>query len=372
MLRVGSVEYLQQEESTTLAGQVKGTRLFWTMPTELATPPRGEPFVAALLPAAMATNEAIVLPGELPVDAGFLANIEQLQAIFCRWFPGLRPIPIRATIGSLSGGGTLRATGYSGGVDSSYTVDTLGPRLDAVLLVEGIEYRNEVPGLTDEVARRLSAPMARRHLRLVRVRTNVKQAGRSLGASWSVALGGALASAVHAVRIAEYHVAASNSWENLRPYGSHPFTDPLWSSSAVAIRHHGADLRRIDKVRHLGQVPDLLDILRVCFQGTAYNCGRCQKCLMTSAALRALGLSSPALPPLTDSSLLRRIYVEHDGDLVDWEELVLPDLLDRDPALHRELTRVTRRYRWRKLMHNFDALATGGRLLGVRRSLRAA
>lgn len=352
---------------TTLAGWVRGERVFWEAPEADAGPLRGEPFVAAMLPAAMAAGEPIVLPENAPVDPIFLANIGQLQEIFARWFPGHIAAPIRATVAPHAGPGTLRATGYSGGLDSSYTVDVLGPRLEAVVLIEGIEYRDEQAALHDDVATRLRAAMDRRGLRMIRVRTNVKGFGRALGAKWSVALGGALASAVHALRIAEYHVAASNSWENLRPYGSHPLTDPLWSSAATAFRHHGADLRRIEKARHLASAPDLLDELRVCFQGTAYNCGRCQKCLMTAAALRALGLASRAMPALENSSPLRDVHIEHDGDLVDWEEILVPGLKDRDPTLHHAIVRAIRKFRWRKVVREVDDLTTNGRL---RRTLR--
>jgi CelD/BcsL family acetyltransferase involved in cellulose biosynthesis len=352
-------------DTTLLAGVVDAERVFWEFPTTVPSGPRGEPFVAALLPAAMATGRSIELPATLPVDATFLANIEQLQTIFTRWFPGHHRVTIRATVTPHEVRGTLRATGYSGGLDSSYTVDVLGPYLDAVVLIEGIEYRDERPGLSEAVATRLSGAMARRNLRLLRVRTNVKAFGRALGARWHVALGGALASAVHVLGLAEYHVAASNSWENLRPYGSHPVTDPLWSSGVTTLHHHGTDLRRIDKARYLGAVPDLLDELRVCFQGTDYNCGQCQKCLMTSAALRALAITTPAMPRLEDPTLLRRVYIEHDGDLVDWEEILLPDLARRDPPLHAELTRAIRRYRWRALLRTVDTLATGGRLRGL-------
>jgi CelD/BcsL family acetyltransferase involved in cellulose biosynthesis len=358
--------------TTLLAGVVDDQRVFWEIPSSTPSEPRGEPFVAALLAAAMATGRPIELPDSLPVDPTFLSNIETLQTIFARWFPGYRPVTIRATIAPHTLPGASRATGYSGGLDSSYTVDVLGRHLDAVVLIEGIEYRDERPGLSESVAARLGGAMTRRNLRMLLVRTNVKAFGRALGAHWHAALGGALASAVHVLGISEYFVAASNSWENLRPYGSHPVTDPLWSSAVTRLHHHGTDMRRIDKAEYLRRVPDLLDELRVCFQGTDYNCGRCQKCLMTSAALRALDIRTPAMPALVDPTLLRSVYIEHEGDLVDWEEILVPDLAARDPSLHAELTRAIRRYKWRSLLRSADTLATGGRLRNLIRRTRPA
>jgi hypothetical protein len=364
-MRVEGTIVRESSQGIRLEARVQGETLFWELPRLASFEPRGEPFVCALLPAAMRAGTAITLPDDLPLDPTFLTNIERLQSVFLRWFPELRQVTIRATIGARTVRTLDRATGYSGGIDSSFTLDVLGDRLDTALLIDGIEYREESPELFDQISSTLDAAVEHRGLRLVRVRTNVKAFGRALGAKWSESLGGAIASTVHAAGFAEYHVAASNSWENLRPYGSHPLTDPLWSSATVRIDHHGAELRRIDKIRYLGTVPDLLKLVRVCFQGSDYNCGRCQKCLMTMAGFRALGISSPALPRLDDATLLRQVVVEHDGDLVDWEELLVPGLEKTDPALHHELGRLVRRYRWRRLAKSFDELAMGGRFRGL-------
>jgi hypothetical protein len=365
MMLVEGTTVRHRANGIRLEARIGGEPLFWELPELASFEPRGEPFVCALLPAAMRAGTGITLPSDLPLDPTFLTHIERLQAVFARWFPDLRTVPIRATVATRTVRSGLSATGYSGGIDSSFSLDVLGKQLDAALLIDGIEYRQDAPELFDRITSTLDAAVERRGLRLIRVRTNVKAFGRTHGAKWSEALGGAIASSVHAAGFAQYHVAASNSWENLRPYGSHPLTDPLWSSATIRIDHHGAELRRIDKIRYLGSVPDLLALIRVCFQGNDYNCGRCQKCVMTMAGFRALGLTSPALPHLSDPTVLRQVVVEHDGDLVDWEELIVPGLERRDPVLHRELSRLVRHYRWRRLAKSFDELATGGRFRGL-------
>lgn len=359
-MRVEQPQITRGPLGSRFEASVQGETLFWELPETVDVEPRGEAFVCALLPIAMRTGTPIELPDELPIDATFQANIDRLQAVFTRWYPGLSPVTIRGTVAPRSVTPSRRVAGYSGGVDSSYTVDSLAPLLDGALLIDGIEYRNEAPVLFAQVRSTLAEALAPR-LPLMVVRTNVKTFGRNLGAQWSMALGGAIASAVHAAGFAEYHLAASNTWENLRPYGSHPLTDPLWSGSGMVIHHHGAELRRIDKLRHLKGVPELLSRLRVCFQGDEYNCGKCQKCVMTMTGLRVVEATSSAIPPLTDPRLLRHVTIEHDGDLVDWAEMLVPDLGERDPVLRRELSRLVRRYQWRQVAQKVDALATGGR-----------
>ncbi|HRP06984.1 MAG TPA: hypothetical protein PLL69_00720 [Gemmatimonadales bacterium] len=361
-VRVEAARVLPIPAGLRTEASILGTTLFWEIPGTVPFEQRGEPFLAALLPIAMMRGEGVDLPDTLPVDSNFLANLEQLQVIFARWFSDLSPVPIRASVAPRTLPTRGRATGYSGGIDSSYSLDVLGSRIDSALLIDGIEFRTDHPELFDGVRATLGGALAGRGLELITVRTNVKTFGRELGLKWSIALGSALASSVHAAGFAEYHIAASNSWENIRPFGSHPITDPLWSSATTRIQHHGAEFNRVDKIAYLSSRPELLDHLRVCFQGTAYNCGKCHKCLMTMSGMRAVGATSKALPPLEDPRELRTLEIAHDGHLLDWEEILLPGLADRDPKFHAEVTRLIQRYRWRRMIRHFDEVLMRGRI----------
>lgn len=359
-LEVRNVRLDDHAATVTLSGEVAGEQLFWTMPPRPSIALRGEPFVAALLVSAMRSGRDLVLPANAPVDPAMIRSTDLLQSIFTRWFPELRQIRIIAPTLAPRDGSSQRMAGYSGGVDSSYTVYRLRPELDGTVLFDGIEYRKANPTLMSVVGQTLNVPMQALGTPLTTVQTNAKAVGRATGGKWSEFIGGSLASIPHALGLAEYTIAGSNSWENLRPYGSHPFTDPLWGSATLQIHHHGADALRIEKLAVLKSAPDLLAVLRVCFQGEDYNCGVCHKCLQTSAAMRALGLDSPAMPPLRDPKLLRSLVVEHDGDLVDWVEILTPELVERDPALARELERLIGRYHTRALLKDIDRRLLGG------------
>jgi hypothetical protein len=370
MMDVTGARVIDHGDAVRLEARVEDVTIFWELPAGWPVELRGEPFIAALLPAAMRRGVPLHLAPNLPTDPQFLRNVDRIQDIFVRWFPELTKIPIDAAPSPRRLAPRLRATGFSGGVDSSYSVDVLAPGLDAVLLIEGIEYPQPEVELLAKVAATLRDALGERDLEFVTIRTNVKQASRELGANWHQALGGVLASCAHAAGFASYAIAASNSWENLAPYGSHPLTDPLWSSAHISIGHHGAELRRIDKTRFLARVPALLDNLRVCFQGAAYNCGRCEKCLRTMVGLRVLGVRSAMMPELADPRLLRGLVISDDFALVDWEELLDEELESGDPVLHRELSGLVRRFRWRQLLKELDALLTGSRIRKTAHRLR--
>lgn len=362
-LTISAVRLETRGNRLVLSGLVGDERLFWDMPPRPSISIRGEPFLSLALVPAMTTGRDLLLPDDVPVGESFLHSITELQEIFVRWFPGLRPVTIHADRVEPRVGASGRFAGYSGGVDSSYTVLRTAAELDGVVLIDGIEFRDANEALMRSVAGRLAKPLAERGLALHTVVTNTKAVGRALGGDWSEFIGGALASVPHALGVEEYWIAGSNSWENLRPYGTHPFTDPLYGSANVRIHHHGGEARRIDKIAALMAAPDLMAELRVCFQGGQYNCGVCHKCLQTSAALRALGGTSAALPALDRPRLLRALEVMGRGDLVDWQEILeCPGLEDRDRVLHRELDRLIRRYQWRQALTRLDAVATRGRV----------
>ena len=87
---------------------------------------------------------------------------------------------------------------------------------------------------------------------------------------------------------------------------SNPQTDPLWSTETLEFIHDGT-VTRLEKIKSLAAHQYALDLLRVCYQGSTYNCSRCEKCVRTMISLRLLGLSSAAfgeMPSLTHISKL--------------------------------------------------------------------
>jgi len=75
------------------------------------------------------------------------------------------------------------------------------------------------------------------------------------------------------------------------PHGSHPRSDPLWSSSAIEVLHRGDGLWRHDKLRAIVDERLVQQHLRVCWQNRARtgNCSRCEKCVRTMLTLAQCG-----------------------------------------------------------------------------------
>ncbi len=88
------------------------------------------------------------------------------------------------------------------------------------------------------------------------------------------------------------YIASSCEIEHIEPLGSHPLTDPNYSSYDLRIKYDGVYLSRLDKTKLVADWDVAIQNLRVCdnpILPTGYlNCGQCGKCIITMATLAAL------------------------------------------------------------------------------------
>jgi len=126
------------------------------------------------------------------------------------------------------------------------------------------------------------------------------------------------------------YVAASNTMYAIQKCSTHPYIDPLWSTETLEFAHD-APISRLDKLRGLADNQFALDLLRVCFQGGAYNCSQCEKCVRTMMSLSVLGLNSAAFgkrPPLSHINKLSHqangttAWALWNQNIVEMEELL--------------------------------------------------
>ena len=132
-------------------------------------------------------------------------------------------------------------------------------------------------------------------LELRSVATNV----HDLGQDWELMHGLALAATLqlYSPEFGVGLIGSSAPYFRIHlPWGSNPVTDPLMSSGTMRICHDGAALTRVAKARVVAREPELMGLLRVCWQGErlSRNCGRCEKCVRTYWALRIAGVRQPA------------------------------------------------------------------------------
>lgn len=303
----------------------------------LAEPHEGDAaLVLALLPA-MRRGEPLQIA--LPVDARLLDAVDVVQAIFTTWDRDLRPgarwyrrVPVDAhpappTAPIVPAGAPPRrrtAAFFTGGVDSFHTAVAHRGELDLLVYVHGFDVALTDHRLRTEVSAHLRSAADDLGIELLELESDLQAFGDAHGVGWPDYHGAALAAVAHLLvdRVDRVLVPATHTYAHLEGLGSHPLVDPLWSSGRMEIVHHGADATRADKLRALAHEPAARRHLRVCWEnrGGAYNCGRCEKCIRTGAAVRVAGVEG-AFPTIGAPSLTDVARVRATGRGSPWREL---------------------------------------------------
>jgi hypothetical protein len=315
----------------------------------------------------MRTGTPLEIDPAVPVSTRLLAASDILQDIFASWYPCLRKVPVRAVAAPAESLNAGAASFFSGGVDGSYTFLKHEQEITHLLFAKGIDMQLSNDALYRQALQANQEFLQRRGKQLVPLETNVRFLGHAYPPlNWNVCVGGGLASIALALGSQRVYVAASHTYAELFPWGSHPLTDPYWSTEATEIVHDGAEARRSEKLEWLGAFPDALQILRVCWHDAGYNCGQCEKCLRTMVGLRALKLSAPTFPPLAIEAV-KRLRVNGDSELTFFTDNLERATRARDEPLRRALTHCVRQYERRQAVSAVDRNFLGG---WVRRWLR--
>jgi len=289
----------------------------------------GNAWLTLLLPVAVHLGETLEISS--PVDRELFINAHELMRVWNCWYPQLKSVPIQAEIKEEPISRSTGATGalFSGGVDAWFTLlthngDSNQPdrfRIDDLLCVWGLDIPLENPGefraLRDALVHAISGLGAE----FVEVGTNLRQTKWFTKAEWGrVAHGSVLASIGHALsgRYSRVLIPSTHRYDDPIPWGSHPLTDPLLSSSLTKIIHDGAGFSRVDKTEALLKSEAALKSLQVCWDTRSYrNCEACSKCYRTMTTLFLLGALDrcPRFSSRTiDQRKLSKTFARDDSD----------------------------------------------------------
>ncbi len=256
-----------------------------------------ETFLNACLVPAMRLGCAIRPPA--PISATLFNNLHAVQQVLHRWYPTLKPITIEAellpeaaTMSKASGVGSF----FSAGVDACYTLLQHHDEITNGILIHGFDYSHDHTHMRNTVSRMAQQALHDLGRSLIEVDTNIRSFGDHY-ADWGYEYHGSLLGSIAlllAPQLRTVYVPSSYTYDTLFPWGSHPETDPLWSSDAVAVVHDGCDTNRAQKVMRIANCDAVLRVLRVCWSdfhrtGSVYNCGKCEKCTRTMLDLQIAG-----------------------------------------------------------------------------------
>lgn len=317
------------EVSLTVAGsKYDGSVWFRSSDVELAL--GGEALLALALLAGMKSGASIAL--ERAVSPRVWRSLSTIQDVLATWYPELRRV-------SVDGSASLPlqpvrndrgvACFFSGGVDSFYSLLKHRSRITHLVFVYGFDIGLDALDLRSQVSKRLRQASQELELPLVEIETNLRQFYEGNELPWGQHSHGAALATValllHQV-FREVIVAASNSYADLHPWGSHPLLDILWSSEATEIVHDGCEADRMAKIVEISRSDVAMRHLRVCWENRdgKYNCGTCDKCLLTAAALSMTGALErcETLPSRLKLGALRALVISKRNSIVRVAEIL--------------------------------------------------
>lgn len=326
----------------------------------------GDAFVMAALVPAMQQGENLGIDESVPVSTELLGNLSLYQEIFRQWYPGLARVQITAKNEiQHSQPGNGAGCFFSGGVDSLYTVAKTSEELDHLVLCLGLDISIKEQQRWEKT-RALALQFSRNSgLNLISVTTNVKE---HLDCKDFDNHGAILVSTGIGMGLGKLFVPASHGYNDLFPCGSHPVSDPLLSNGRTHIVHHGIAFRT-DKTRAILDWPHGLDELRVCNVHSAYNCGKCEKCLRTMTALKLFNRTVDSLPSLPNFDCLDDVRLEKHNQYVFWvENYQLAKEVGNQEA-QKAISRLLSRFRKREALKELDETFINGALIRLKRAL---
>jgi hypothetical protein len=275
---------------------------------------RGSPWLALLLPMAVTFHEPLELP--VPVDRRQYEGAHKLMQTWIDWYPDLNlaSVPIHAEIEDRKPAGARKAAFFSGGVDTFYTVLS-NPDIDDLILIRGFDLPLQDDAVYDRVVGRLNQAASELGKELITVAINFRENASRRVDIMRLSTGGNLASIALALenRWSTAMISASLSRHSLRPSGSHPSTDRLYSTAGTEIVHFGWEPTRYEKIQAIADNPIVRKYVRVCWvdeQGG--NCGRCAKCYRSMLGFQLAGVL-PEIETFNKAEVsvdeIRRLYI---------------------------------------------------------------
>ena len=270
--------------------------LWWLFPDSIAVDARAEPFLGVVLLRAMSRHEDISVDPTAPMSADYAKSFGAVQRAFKQWNPGFRIAGIDGTIAErgLLNDGVICS--FSSGVDSLHSFIEHRDEITHLLTLGGIDYVTGPRTDIAEVDAKTTRFAAETGKVPVVIDTNVREVCDAYGIRWNYAHGAILCSLVVALGFRRYIIPGSYSYRDLKPWGSHPLIDSLWSTSTTEVVHDALDALRTDKTANIARHPDMLKHLQVCKHSQVRNCGDCPKCIRTALTLQVLGVGESPVP----------------------------------------------------------------------------
>jgi len=347
-------------DKTEVSADVDGNRVFFRVPPQFELDCRGEPFLGIALLEAMIRNMDISIEDSMPISERVYKMLPELQAVYACWNSNLHKVNIHARIEPCKDVYDPVACYWSAGVDSSHTLFRNITEITHLIMLGGFEVGGNTPESWRQCVKKQTVFAQNIGKELIPVETNSKRVSDQRKISWSLAQGLILASMGSLLKCKRIYIGSSHTYDELFPWGSHPLTDPMWSTESTELIHYGAGFRRGEKMMDLCKNKNILDNLQVCWRNPHSNCGECEKCVRTMTALYLLEASSKALPKLDNLNKLSIFRKSDESGVTFLVDMMILAKNVQNKKVQRIMRSYLRRYQMRQIIVMIDRFILGG------------
>ena len=357
---IGNVS-LDRDDSgiTTMRATVDNQDMWFSVNGLANVDVRAEPFLAPALLPAMAQGRDIHIENA-PLSPKLLVSLAEIQGMIKLWNPEAHKIHIQTETAEPNQAADIVTSGFSGGIDSMSTFIRRADDITHLLFMNGFDlWANESWSDAENRFLTIAEQLDRK---AITVNTNVHEFIQARGISIVYAFGPMLAGVIDWLAPKRAYIASSYTSRELKPLGSHPLLDPLWSTEATEIIHDAINVRRSEKTALIAKTEGMLDLVQVCWDSRVGNCGKCTKCVRTMLTLKLLGITDGPFPKIDPMEHLHKMIphtTQSAGFTWDLWQLAVERKQD-DVA--RELDRIIKRYKRKRALKNFFKEFAGDRL----------
>lgn len=222
-------------------------------------------FLAAVLIPAMRIGGSLRV--EKPIPDRLMQSVKALQKVFNKWYPKFSFIDIVADTTSQKTPPVAprAAQFFSGGVDSFYTLLENFDEIEDLYHVRGFDIFLEDTERLDTATTIVKNGAEAFGKNFLEIETNIHDFSKEF-AQWPNHYHGSAMTAMAmlmSARNPRFYFAATHSYAEMFPWGSHPLLDCLWNNDDLEIVHHGAEATRLQKVYRVVREPEVLKHLNI-------------------------------------------------------------------------------------------------------------